>query len=112
MPDLDQVLELKFSLLKFLHPTSLLLSQTQQICGPFPTTLSIAFDVSIQRISLITFKRFGIFYDLHDVFSTMTKRAELCKNYSPCIIKGVLHPRPVFWLFIHFAQKLQHIGNK
>ena len=28
------------------------------------------------------------------------------------IIKGVLHPRPVFGLFLHFSQKLQHIGNK
>ena len=27
-------------------------------------------------------------------------------------LKGVLHPRPVFWLFMHFSQKLQHIGNK
>ena len=26
--------------------------------------------------------------------------------------KGVLHPRPVFWLLMHFSQKLQHIGNK
>ena len=26
--------------------------------------------------------------------------------------KGVLHPRPVFGLFMHFSQKLQHIGNK
>ena len=26
--------------------------------------------------------------------------------------KGVLHPRPVFGLFLHFSQKLQHIGNK
>ena len=26
--------------------------------------------------------------------------------------KGVLHPRPVFLLFMHFAQKLQHIGSK
>ena len=26
--------------------------------------------------------------------------------------KGVLHPGPVFWLFMHFSQKLQHIGNK
>ena len=25
---------------------------------------------------------------------------------------GVLHPRPVFGLFLHFSQKLQHIGNK
>ena len=28
------------------------------------------------------------------------------------IIKGVLHPRPVFGLFLLFSQKLQHIGNK
>ena len=28
------------------------------------------------------------------------------------LVKGVLHPRPVFWLFMHFSQKLQHIGNK
>ena len=27
-------------------------------------------------------------------------------------VKGVLHPWPVFWLFMHFSQKLQHIGNK
>ena len=26
--------------------------------------------------------------------------------------KGVLHPCSVFWLFMHFPQKLQHIGNK
>ena len=28
------------------------------------------------------------------------------------LIKGVLHPRPVFGLFLHFSQKLQHIGSK
>ena len=27
-------------------------------------------------------------------------------------LKGVLHPRPVFELFFHFSQKLQHIGHK
>ena len=26
--------------------------------------------------------------------------------------KGVLHPRPVFGLFLHFSQNLQHIGNR
>ena len=26
--------------------------------------------------------------------------------------KGVLHPRPVFGLFLHFSQKLQYIGDK
>ena len=30
-------------------------------------------------------------------------------NYA---LKGVLHPRSVFGLFLHFSQKLQHIGNK
>ena len=29
-----------------------------------------------------------------------------------CDLKGVLHPRLVFGLFLHFSQKLQHIGNK
>ena len=29
-----------------------------------------------------------------------------------CSFKGVLHPRPVFGLFLHFSQKLQHIGIK
>ena len=28
------------------------------------------------------------------------------------LIKGVLHPRPVFGLFMHFSQKLQNIGDK
>ena len=28
------------------------------------------------------------------------------------LVKGVLHPRLVFGLFLHFPQKLQHIGNK
>ena len=28
------------------------------------------------------------------------------------MIKGVLHPRLLFGLFLHFSQKLQHIGNK
>ena len=27
-------------------------------------------------------------------------------------IKGVLHPWPILWLFMHFSQKLQHIGDK
>ena len=28
------------------------------------------------------------------------------------LLKGVLHPRPVFGLFLYFSHKLQHIGNK
>ena len=31
---------------------------------------------------------------------------------SILLIKGVLHPRSVFGLFLHFPQKLQHIGDK
>ena len=27
-------------------------------------------------------------------------------------IKGVLHPRALFGLFLNFSQKLQHIGDK
>ena len=27
-------------------------------------------------------------------------------------LKGVLHPWPTLWLFMHFSQKLQHIGDK
>ena len=34
------------------------------------------------------------------------------KKVKKEIIKGVLHPRPVFGLFLHFSQKLQHIGDK
>ena len=33
------------------------------------------------------------------------------KTFS-LVLKGVLHPMPVFGLFLHFSQKLQHIGNK
>ena len=28
------------------------------------------------------------------------------------VLKGVLHPRSVFELFLHFSHKLQHIGKK
>ena len=28
------------------------------------------------------------------------------------LVNGVLHPRLVFGLFLHFSQKLQHIGDK
>ena len=39
-----------------------------------------------------------------------------CKNEAKSRVffsrKGVLHPRPVFGLFLHFSQKLQQIGNK
>ena len=28
------------------------------------------------------------------------------------IFKGVLHPWPILWLFMHFSQKLQYIGDR
>ena len=31
------------------------------------------------------------------------------KTFRP---NGVLHPWPILWLFVHFYQKLQHIGDK
>ena len=34
------------------------------------------------------------------------------QNIGLKVLKGVLHPWPVFWLFMHFSKKLQHIGNK
>ena len=34
------------------------------------------------------------------------------KTDTICHFKGVLHPRLVFGQFLHFSQKLQHIGNK
>ena len=34
------------------------------------------------------------------------------RNHVNSSIKGVLHPRLVFGLFLLFSQKLQHIGNK
>ena len=33
-------------------------------------------------------------------------------GYLDFTFKGVLHPRAVFGLFLHFSQKLQHIGDK
>ena len=41
--------------------------------------------------------------------------SQMQSHESQCIethVKGVLHPRPIFWLFVHFSQKLQHIGDK
>ena len=46
------------------------------------------------------------------------KYFELSLNYFVAIqvivyeLKGVLHPCSILWLFMHFAQKLQHIGHK
>ena len=37
------------------------------------------------------------------------RKLKLCMKTR---LKGVLHPWPVLWLFMHFSHKLQHIGNK
>ena len=42
---------------------------------------------------------------LRMIFFPMTNYAEFC-------LKGVLHPRPVFGLFLHFCQKLQYFGDR
>ena len=42
----------------------------------------------------------------------MCKPPQIQVIYTLNKLKGVLHPRPVFGLFLHFSQKLQHIGNK
>ena len=52
------------------------------------------------------------------VLNTHTKKVYslvMFKTLLPTVLslfKGVLHPRLVFGLFLHFSQKLQHIGNK
>ena len=51
-------------------------------------------------------KGFALFWTHSVVFCL-----QLARN-TFIYIKGVLHPRPVFGLFLHFSQKLQHIGNK
>ena len=61
------------------------------------------------------------FYDTRDVEENLFDKivASLFENgkitrfsYNIFRVKGVLHPRPVFGLFMHFSQKLQQIGNK
>ena len=37
---------------------------------------------------------------------------KILKQIDVSVLKGLLHPWPVFWLFMHFSQKLHHIGNK
>ena len=45
-------------------------------------------------------------------FRPVPKNAQPRGKIAPGTFKGVLHPRSVFGLFLHFSQKLQHIGNK
>ena len=42
----------------------------------------------------------------------MSHLEALCLNVTLNALKGVLHPRSVFGLFLLFSQKLEHIGNK
>ena len=52
----------------------------------------------------------GLFYQF--ISSYKFKPVFRCKHIDNKNFKVVLHPRPVFWLFMHFSQKLQHIGSK
>ena len=40
------------------------------------------------------------------------KKFMTCLKTRHCYLKGVLHPRPLLGLFVHFSQKLQHIGDQ
>ena len=44
--------------------------------------------------------------------NTLHMKTTLFGKIGLYTFKGVLHPRSVFGLFLHFSQKLQHIGNK
>ena len=47
-----------------------------------------------------------------ELFEPIVMRKQLKKATDFCTFKGVLHPSAVFGLFLHFSQKLQHIGDK
>ena len=58
----------------------------------------------------------AVFLDWSKAFDKVSQSLLLSKlhRYGICgqLLKGVLHPRPLFGLFLYFSQKLQHIGNK
>ena len=54
----------------------------------------------------------GVATNPQKVFALMLKKAQPRDKIAPGTFKGVLHPRPVFGLFLQFSQKLQHIDNK
>ena len=83
-----------------------------------------AFALLQQRYLLAPLFNMGIY-----LLAPVVMVGEVCQYYLDLIIrsymfyidiakmhlnwfKGVLHPRLVFGLFLHFSQKLQHIGNK
>ena len=53
-------------------------------------------------------------FRLNTVLNTGLKIWNNLPKHTKCskTFKGVLHLRSVFGLFLHFSQKLQHIGNK
>ena len=53
-----------------------------------------------------------LFSQLNSLTSAFLATAIDHYSYILKTIKGVLHPRPVFGLFLHFPQRIQHIGNK
>ena len=60
--------------------------------------------------NLAKFRQFSMKLSISRKIHTNTIWQSKFSTYNP--VKGVLHPRPVFGLFLHFSQKLQHIGNK
>ena len=53
------------------------------------------------------------YYYIHHKTSSKLIALDIFHNFKiDTSLKGVLHPRPVFGLFLHFSQKLQNIGNK
>ena len=60
------------------------------------------------------FKQIQTNLNLYEGFITnlQTDSKKFEEPYQFYNVKGVLHLRPVFGLFMHFSQKLQHIGNK
>ena len=50
--------------------------------------------------------------EMRSIKQEFLKAVRLQNKIRNMELKGVLHPRLVFGLFLHFSQKLQHIGNK
>ena len=81
--------------------------------------LSDAYIVSTKTKSNYLSQPFHVWFP--NVFKPITKSVGMAayffntksfQNMGTCKFKGVLHPRPIFWLFEHFSQKLQHMADK
>ena len=63
-------------------------------------------------IIIIQYIQYFTIYMIVNLIHDIKNRFFLDENYKTILIKGVLHPRLVFGLFLHFSQKLKHTGNK